>query len=308
MASSLCGLIGCRWPAAAPGFASGAGSRSVSMGTGAAESAYPDRSGPATSVRTCRLCGAGAKAIQVRDAAALRLARPDVIGAGFALPRDAGRRPALHREIGVARRCWCRFRAPARCRSETGAPGREIGVARRRWCGFRAPARCRSETGASTVRLWWRSVDAAGFALPRDAGWRPALHVRLAWRGVVGAGFALPRDAGRRPALHVRLAWRSVVGAGFALPRDAGRRPALHVRLAVAQRCRRCRFRAPARCRSETGAPREIGVARRCWCGFRAPARCRSETGAPREIGGGRRRRCGFRAPARCRSETGAPP
>ena len=74
-------------------------------------------------------------------------------------------------------------------------------------------------------------------------------------------------------------------------------------------RCHRCGFRAPARCRSETGAPgREIGVAQRRRCGFRAPARCRSETGAPgREIGGVRRRRCGFRAPARCRSETGAP-
>ena len=49
----------------------------------------------------------------------------------------------------------------------------------RRRCGFRAPARCRSETGA-----------------PRETG----------GASVVGAGFALPRDAGRRPALHVRLA------------------------------------------------------------------------------------------------------
>ena len=52
------------------------------------------------------------------------------------------------------------FGAPARCRSETGDSCR-------RW--FRAPARCRSETGAP-------SVVGAGFALPRDAGQRPALQ------------------------------------------------------------------------------------------------------------------------------------
>ena len=56
---------------------------------------------------------------------------------------------------------------------------------------------------------------------------------------MMGAGFALPRDAGRRPALQgaasrsgggIRcgegaartLARRRVIGAGFALPRDAG--------------------------------------------------------------------------------------
>ena len=72
---------------------------------------------------------------------------------------------------------------------------------------------------------------------------------------IVGAGFALPRDAGRRPPPgelasapcprdSARVAMRGFVGvkAGFALPRDRGRG---------------------------------------CWGGFRAPARCRSETGAP---------------------------
>ena len=93
-------------------------------------------------------------------------------------------------------------------------------------------------------------VIGAGFALPRDAGRRPALHAgqpsavlpacpravpapTLLERGVIGAGFALARDAGRRPALHPgqphavlsALAERGVIGAGFALPRDAGRRP-----------------------------------------------------------------------------------
>ena len=69
-----------------------------------------------------------------------------------------------------------RFRAPARCRSETGAPSREIGVAQRRRCRFRAPARCRSETGAPSREIGVASVVGAGFALPRDAGQRPALQ------------------------------------------------------------------------------------------------------------------------------------
>ena len=170
----------------------------------------------------------------------------------------------------------------------------------RRW--FRAPARCRSETGAP-------SVVGAGFALPRALQALSALVSRSRCRAgapsVVGAGFALPRDAGRRPALQALSAlvsrsrampvgdrrskrcrrWfraparcrsetgaPSVVGAGFALPRDAGRRPALQALSALVSRSRampvgdrrskRCRrwFRAPARCRSETGAPSVVGA------------------------------------------------
>ena len=124
-------------------------------------------------------------------------------------------------------------------------------------------------------------------------------------------------------------------------PRDAGRRPALlALVLAVVrgthaggmERHRRG-FRAPARCRSETGAPgrpracsrsvvrgTHAGRMERHRRGFRAPARCRSETGAPgraracsrsvvrgTHAGGMERHRYWFRAPARCRSETGAP-
>ena len=107
----------------------------------------------------------------------------------------------------------------------------------------------------------------------------------LVGRSVMSAGFALPRDAGRRPALRFApsgmgcggectLVGRSVMSAGFALPRDAGRRPALLSRasrdgmwwgmhVGRAQRHERW-FRAPARCRSETGAP------------SRPRARCRS--------------------------------
>ena len=85
---------------------------------------------------------------------------------------------------------------------------------------------------------WWLCIVHSGeidggrallgrvFALPRDAGRRPALHVRIGVRRrVVGAGFALTRDAGRRPALQ---RCRSEAGASS----DAGRRPALHVGLA----------------------------------------------------------------------------
>ena len=217
----------------------------------------------------------------------LTLAGGGVIGAGFALPRDAGRRPALQPrsfaipDVGRGRRHRRWFRAPARCRSETGAPAPrsftigDVGRGRRHWRWFRAPARCRSETGAPAALFHnpWRwqgaaslalvsrsrampvgdrrsspalsqsltlargGVIGAGFALPRDAGRRPALQLSqsatLAWGGVIGAGFALPRDAGRRPALQLSqsltLAWGGVIGAGFALPRDAGRRPALQL-------------------------------------------------------------------------------
>ena len=256
----------------------------------------------------------------------LTLAWGGVIGAGFALPRDAGRRPALQPsprsftigDVGMGRRHWRWFRASARCRSETGAPSRpralsqsltlvwvgvigagfalprdagrrpalqlsqsltlawggvigagfalprdagrrpalqpsprsftigDVGMGRRHWRWFRASARCRSETGApsrpralsQSLTLVWVGVIGAGFALPRDAGRRPALQLSpsltLAGGGVIGAGFALPRDAGRRPALQAlsqsaTLAWVGVIGAGFALPRDAGRRPALQL-------------------------------------------------------------------------------
>ena len=92
----------------------------------------------------------------------------------------------------------------------------------------------------STVRLVWRALlgrVSRSRAMP--VGDRRSSR-EMGVASVVGAGFALPRDAGRRPALHrdcsrlamrgfaaVRLVGGGVVGAGFALPRDAGRRPAL---------------------------------------------------------------------------------
>ena len=61
-----------------------------------------------------------------RPRTAPRLVWRSVVGAGFALPRDAGRRPALHARLRLA---WCRasqqtngsgFRAAARCRCVKG--------------------------------------------------------------------------------------------------------------------------------------------------------------------------------------------
>ena len=158
-----------------------------------------------------------------------------------------------------SKRCRRWFRAPARCRSETGAPS-VVGA------GFALP-RDAGETGAP-------SVVGAGFALPRDAGRRPALQALSA---LVSRSRAMP--VGDRRSKRCRRWFRaparcrsetgapSVVGAGFALPRDAGQRPALQALSALVSRSRampvrdrrskRCRrwFRAPARCRSETGAP-----------------------------------------------------
>ena len=176
---------------------------------------------------------------------ALTLAGLGVIAAGFALPRDAGRRPALR---GCTPSCPCGVRAwgciftarvvrhsrwrgaaslvrVSRSRampvgdrrseavrhpalvgfargaafSQQGWCGTHVGGGRRRWCGFRAPARCRSETGAprlyAILPLWGSRV---GLHFHSKGG----AALTLAGGGVVGAGFALPRDAGRRPALR----------------------------------------------------------------------------------------------------------
>ena len=120
--------------------------------------------------------------------------------------------------------------------------------------------------------------------------------VRLAWRRVVGAGFALPRDAGRRPALHAAPAlqawWRTAECAKKtngselrSLPASSGESVKggilpFHKKVMTHRNL-------PPRARGYAVEPGygELGVspvARGCWCGFRAPARCRSETGAPR--------------------------
>ena len=244
------------------------------------------RSGSAGMDRRSNAAWVSPQAVKARrpprsgKSAAPTLAGPRVMRAGFALPRDAGQRPALHKEkvrprgavaasgAGRVRRALghgavscarvSRSRAmPVRDRRSTrkrrvpgerwrhpvrGGCGAHLGMAQCHVRGFRAPARCRSETGApqgkgaasgsgggircgeGAARTWaWRSVMCAGFALPRDAGQRPALHKKKARpRGAVAAS-----GAGRGAART--WAWRSVMCAGFALPRDAGRRPALLV-------------------------------------------------------------------------------
>ena len=173
----------------------------------------------------------------------LTLAGGGVIGAGFALPRDAGRRPALQPsprsfaipDVGRGRRHWRWFRASARCRSETGAPAPrsftigDVGRGRRHWRWFRAPARCRSETGAPAVpalfhnRRRWQGAASLALvsrfrAMPvgdRRSSRALSQSATLAWGGVIGAGFALPRDAGQRPALQLS---QSAV-RGFTSPR-----------------------------------------------------------------------------------------
>ena len=133
--------------------------------------------------------------------------------------------------ITLRRRGW--FRAPARCRSlaramPVGGPHRE------NWPALHgSPGDGRSRPSAS---CWHRRVIGAGFALPRDAGRRPP----------PGRTGQRSSDAGRRPppgelAGAPRLAWRWA---------SRGLRPRVGMTLR-----RRGWFRAPARCRSETGAP-----------------------------------------------------
>ena len=208
--------------------------------------------------------------LAMRDLAARRAAVP-----GFALPRDAGRRPALRFFVVGAR---------SRCASRSGA-------------GFRAPARCRSETGAPLFRGWRSAISlrveqrcrvSRSRAMPvgdRRSAFSWLAMRDLAVRRAAVPGFALPRDAGRRPALRF-LAWlairdlaaRRAAVPGFALPRDAGRRPALRFFAVGDTRSRGASssgagFRAPARCRSETGAPLFRGW--RCAISLRVAQRCR---------------------------------
>ena len=105
-----------------------------------------------------------------------------------------------------------RERSPSSIRS---ARGTDVGSARchRRW--FRAPARCRSETGAPT----WFLLGGVRAVAALRAACRPEVGVpsrpRASTLGGMGVSPAVP-------AMRV-----CVIGAGFALPRDAGRRPAL---------------------------------------------------------------------------------
>ena len=116
--------------------------------------------------------------------AALTLAGWSVIGAGFALPRDAGRRPALQSSSRLFSVCGARH-----SRWQDGASSARVSRSRAMPVGDRRSWRRAALTVAGG------SVIGAGFALPRDAGLET---------GAPGVSLlaAPPREAGgpgRRP-------------------------------------------------------------------------------------------------------------
>ena len=221
--------------------------------------------------------------------AAVTLAWRSVVGAGFALPRDAGRRPALQAprlfvvgdgrcgsHVGMAQRRRRWFRAPARCRSETGAPGPALVR------GWRCAMRQSRWHGAALSALVSRCrAMPVGDRRSRPAlvrGWRCAMR-QSRWQGA--ALSALVSRCRAMPVGDRRSNSRAVVAAIRLAMRDAADRrsfPRLFgVGVGRAQRCRRW-FRAAARCRSETGAPGPALVCGwRCAVSRRCAPRCRSE-------------------------------
>ena len=223
-----------------------------------------------------RFCAGGDASFAV-----VRLVGGGVVGAGFALPRDAGRRPALQActppGVGGAWPSAQKTMAAnsVRCPRDRGesvkggppppfhkstmtnrnSPPRAAGAQGSFDCRREAPGGprtgpqlqaelrpkaipdqgpvrgpldpdCRSE--APTGRTGQRSMSPR-FCAGGDAsfaGLRPA--VPTGGR----RSTSRPRDSTQiddAPFAAVRLAGGGVVGAGFALPRDAGQRPALHV-------------------------------------------------------------------------------
>ncbi len=210
-----------------------------------------------------------------------------VIGAGFALPRDAGRRPALRRPRDSARSAMRERRADAGRRISAGTP-----------------------TGSVTRRhgnadLW--------SAQPAGGGRREGPRLR---------GWVASRPGPRRSASAGRTPFAALRAAVPAPTGRTGQRSAFQAVPAILRVVAYCRARKNKWQRTsgslpaisgrfgDGGSPTPtgllglvgkvppspdrsgLGVAQRRWCGFRAPARS-----------GGQRRRCGFRAYARCRSE-----
>ena len=222
----------------------------------------------------------------------LTLAGRSVIRAGFALPRDAGRRPALQAvraassvggtcrdgvipPVGVGaaaalraavptggrRSLACRAISPSGVRAERGAMLAGWGFGR---CG--AARRCADR----------RSAFQAVPALLRD--WRRAA-LTLAGGSVIGAGFALPRDAGRRPALQSSPRLFSVCGARYSRWQDGA--SSVLVSRSRAMPVGDRRSSRPCACSRSVVRGAHAGRMERHRSLFRAPARCRSETGAP---------------------------
>ena len=186
-----------------------------------------------------------------------RLGRP-VHPAGHERVRPRG--GAADSDRGI--RCWERM---GHSRWHGAVSSAQVSRSRAMPVGDRRSGRPGYRSAASA-----KAGSGAGFALPRDAGRRPALQAvpafvpRLRQRqeaAQVSRFRAMPVGDRRSSRLRVRSAASAKAGsgAGFALPRDAGRRPALRPsRLSFrgfGKGRKRRRFRAPARCRSETGAP-----------------------------------------------------
>ena len=228
--------------------------------------------------------------LAMRDLAARRAAVP--VSRSRAMPVSAlparGWRCAI--SLRVAQRCW--FRAPARCRSETGAPlfrGWRCAISRcvaQRCRVSRSRAMPVGDRRSAFSRLAMRDLAARraavpGFALPRDAGRRPALRFfvvgdpRVAQRCRVSRSRAMP-VGDRRSAFSRRCAISLRVAPVPVFPRDAGR---------ASDARSRCASRAVLVSRSRAmpvGDRRSafsVAIRSRSGAGFRAPAR--SETGAP---------------------------
>ena len=323
-----------------------------SRGHGAASSALVSRS-RAMPVGDRRSSPRASSPLAMRDLAARRAAVP-----GFALPRDAGRRPPPG-ELASAPvpalvrgwRCAISLRVAQRCRVSR-SPAMPTG-------GRRSSPRAFSPLAIRGLAA--RRAAVPGFALPRDAGrrpppgelagapvpalfrgWRCAISLRVAQRCRVSRSRAMPvGDRRSSPRAFSRLAIRDLAARraavpGFALPRDAGRRPPpgelasapvfrgwrYAISLRVEQRCRVSRSRAmpvgDRRSAFSWLAMRDLAARRAAVPGFALPrdaGRRPALQSASRFFAvGDARPRCasssgaGFRAPARCRSETGAPP
>ena len=173
-----------------------------------------------------------------------------VVGAGFALPRDAGRRPALH--VGVILRGWRtaeRAKTMAansvRCPRDRGEsvkggnpPCHKSTMTNRnsppRAAGAQGSFDCRREAPGGPRTGPQLQPELRPKAIPDHGPVRGSLDPDCRSEAPTGrtgqrsipTWFCAGGDAW---VAAVRLVGGGVVGAGFALTRDAGRRPALHV-------------------------------------------------------------------------------
>ena len=264
--------------------------------------------------------------------ALLALAWGDVIGAGFALPRDAGLetgapapRTALLRHAVRARRfrpeggvvlptrhlVWA---AGSQARNKLTAansvrchPGAEIRDLQSLACSRGSPESLSGGRGGARRALvravfslrgrWRRPAHTEG--LPAGTGRGAALA--LAWGDVIGAGFALPRDAGLEtgaPAPRTALLRHAVRARRFR-PEGGVVLPTRHLVRAAGSQARK-KLTAATSVRCHPGA--EIRDLQSLACSRGNPESLSGGRGAALALAWGGRHRRGFRAPARCRS------